>query len=243
MANRPVPFTQQATLLPHYQGPQPTPTTVYPPNDNSFPRFTLYSFHRFGLLQHFRPSFRQARSTPAQHFPFPHEPGCLPRGIHIHFHDSGRSLYCIQGALPDILPSPPAPCLASVATARCRCKTGPGPCLPLLPHTLALHSKIILTSRVYVFTPHLVNMCQQPASERLHWHHCTAYTPFHVFRQRQRQSSSFEPRLNTRSTRRIRSTRRRHGHCFSTLNIFHLTCCLYVCLTPSLTQTTCIFCC
>ena len=69
----------------------------------------------------------------------------------------------VRGAPPDVLPSPPALCLASVATARCRCKTAPGSCLPPLPHTLALRSKIILTSLVHVFAPHLVSICRQLA--------------------------------------------------------------------------------
>ena len=67
---------------------QHTPTTV---NDNCLPpRFTLCSLHQFGLFRRFRPSFRQAPSTPARHFP--HEPECLSC-IHIRFHDSCRPLY------------------------------------------------------------------------------------------------------------------------------------------------------
>ena len=81
-----------------------------------------------------------------------------------------------QGALPDVLPSPPAPCLASVATVRCRCKTALGLCLPPLSHTLALHSKIILTPPFHVFAPDLVSAsdiipehCRADFIEQVFW--------------------------------------------------------------------------
>ena len=68
------------------------------------------------------------------------------------------TLLQVQGAPPDVLPSPPAPCLAPVTTARCRCGIALSPCLPPLPHTFALRSKIILTLVFNVFASDLVNM-------------------------------------------------------------------------------------
>ena len=92
----------------------------------------------------------RTRASPARH------PHLLPQLW-------STTLLQVQGVPPDFLPSPPAPCLASIATAHCRCKIAPGPCLPPLHHTLALRSKIILTSLVHVFAPHLANICRQLA--------------------------------------------------------------------------------
>ena len=57
----------------------------------------------------------------------------------------------VQGAVPAVLPSPPAPCPASVPTARCKCRTAPTPCPPPLPHMLVLRPKIILIPLSHVF--------------------------------------------------------------------------------------------
>ena len=73
---------------------QHTPAIVYPPDDSSLPQIrTLFvpPIRVIPALLHLLPP---SPIHPARHFPFPHEPGRLPRGIHIRFHDSGGSLYC-----------------------------------------------------------------------------------------------------------------------------------------------------
>jgi hypothetical protein len=70
-------------------------TNARPPNDNSPPRLTLYSLHRFWLFRRSGSSFHQAPSTAARQCPY--EPDHFSCGIHFRFRfrflDPGRSLY------------------------------------------------------------------------------------------------------------------------------------------------------
>ena len=147
-------------LLPHYQGPQPSPAhhrlstqRQQSPLDSHSIRST-----NLGYSGASAPPSTKPPSTPARYFP--HELGRLPCGVHI-------GLSHGQGAVPVVLPTPPAPCLASVATVRCKCRSALGPCPLQLPHTLVLRSKIILTPLFHVFELHLVTMGHQLPRTRI----------------------------------------------------------------------------
>ena len=71
------------------------------------------------------------------------------------------SLSHIEGTVPEVLPNPPSPCLASAVAIRSRCRTAPSPCPPPLPPMLVLCSKIIplhVPLRVHVSALRLLSM-------------------------------------------------------------------------------------
>ena len=140
-----------------------------PPNDNSLPQIHTLFVPPIWVIPALPPSFRQAPSTPARHFPFPHEPGRLPCGVHIRFHDSGRSLYCGFGEhFPTFFRSESVRTMPGFRRDRSfKSRIAPGPCLPPLSHTLVFRSKIILTSLFHVFAPHLVDMGNHPPRPRI----------------------------------------------------------------------------